>query len=382
MRGLQIGPHDVRHAADLRISPKLVCRGLALPQAVSQGFNGHIEPNLVPVLEAVSHRLGRVVNSDRHAFDRVFLNAGSQGVAGESHDSERESVRLGASSLGLNRQPDFLGEFRGYQVEAKSRQQTDDAVWHALGGFGKAVVLGDDAVLCRKESTPQTFEKAKMIKSPEVVCGNSESLEVFGTDNSHPAGKFQHTVCLGVFHVRSARNETSEDVNGFRRFTRPRDACQAAGERQGWMEPDGIRPSVTLAQSLRTLLLAGLPPEKWLTKVAPAATIAMFDACASCVGRSYGESSLIDEGVITVKEENGFDPYKVLQVSHDASLEVIKAAYQNLARDYHPDRGGIGDAEYLKLLNRAKDILLDMKKKAAFDVIYKARVRASRPRPW
>ena len=83
-----------------------------------------------------------------------------------------------------------------------------------------------------------------------------------------------------------------------------------------------------------------------------------------------------------MKEENGFDPYNVLRVSHSASLEVIQAAYRCLAEEYHPDRGGIGDAEYLKLLKRARDILLDVKKKAAFDAVYKARIRASHPRPW
>jgi len=92
--------------------------------------------------------------------------------------------------------------------------------------------------------------------------------------------------------------------------------------------------------------------------------------------------------VITVKGENGFDPYngldpyKVLRVSHSASLEVIQAAYRCQAQEYHPDRGGISDAEYMKLLKRAKDILLDVEKKAAFDAVYKAKVRASRPRPW
>jgi curved DNA-binding protein CbpA len=53
-----------------------------------------------------------------------------------------------------------------------------------------------------------------------------------------------------------------------------------------------------------------------------------------------------------------------------------------MAQEYHPDRGGMGDAEYMSLLKRAKDILFDPKKKAAFDVIYRAKVSASRPRPW
>ena len=82
-----------------------------------------------------------------------------------------------------------------------------------------------------------------------------------------------------------------------------------------------------------------------------------------------------------MKEENSFDPYRVLRISHSASLEVIQAAYQNLAHEYHPDRGGIGDAEYLKLLSRAKDILFDPKKKAAFDALHRAKVQRGGFRP-
>ena len=83
-----------------------------------------------------------------------------------------------------------------------------------------------------------------------------------------------------------------------------------------------------------------------------------------------------------MKDEDGFDPYRMLRISHSASTEVIRAAYQALAQEYHPDRGGMGDAEYMSLLKRAKDILFDPKKKAAFDAIHNAKVKASRPRPW
>ena len=35
-----------------------------------------------------------------------------------------------------------------------------------------------------------------------------------------------------------------------------------------------------------------------------------------------------------------FNPYKVLSLSKDASLEDIKKRYKKLARKYHPDKGG------------------------------------------
>jgi len=38
------------------------------------------------------------------------------------------------------------------------------------------------------------------------------------------------------------------------------------------------------------------------------------------------------------KPGNGGDPYKVLGVKRDASIEEIKAAYRRLANQYHPDK--------------------------------------------
>lgn len=36
--------------------------------------------------------------------------------------------------------------------------------------------------------------------------------------------------------------------------------------------------------------------------------------------------------------DNGFDPYKILGVTHEADLDVIKVRYHELARRYHPGR--------------------------------------------
>ena len=50
---------------------------------------------------------------------------------------------------------------------------------------------------------------------------------------------------------------------------------------------------------------------------------------------------------------NGFrDYYKILQVHYDASPEVIRGAYKNLSKSYHPDSGR-ADSDHMALLNEA-----------------------------
>lgn len=58
--------------------------------------------------------------------------------------------------------------------------------------------------------------------------------------------------------------------------------------------------------------------------------------------------------------------YAVLQVSENASVEVINAAWKALQRKFHPDSGA-GDADMSKLVNHAHDVLTDPKQRAAYD---------------
>jgi curved DNA-binding protein CbpA len=62
------------------------------------------------------------------------------------------------------------------------------------------------------------------------------------------------------------------------------------------------------------------------------------------------------------------DPYKVLQVDHEAEDEVIQAAYRRLAQKYHPDRSpGPDAAARMVAINAAWDILRDPARRAEHD---------------
>jgi molecular chaperone DnaJ len=63
------------------------------------------------------------------------------------------------------------------------------------------------------------------------------------------------------------------------------------------------------------------------------------------------------------------DPYKTLGVEKNAGPEVIKKAYRNLARKYHPDvnPGDKAAEEKFKELSMAYDILSDPAKKSEYD---------------
>jgi hypothetical protein len=69
--------------------------------------------------------------------------------------------------------------------------------------------------------------------------------------------------------------------------------------------------------------------------------------------------------------ENSFiDYYEDLQVSSNADIETIERVYRLLAKRYHPDNNGTGNAEKFNIITTAYRELSDPEKRAAFDVQY------------
>lgn len=62
------------------------------------------------------------------------------------------------------------------------------------------------------------------------------------------------------------------------------------------------------------------------------------------------------------------DYYSILQVDKNAEPEVISFAYKALAKKNHPDMGG--EAEKMKLINEAYDVLSNPELKSEYDLIY------------
>jgi hypothetical protein len=62
----------------------------------------------------------------------------------------------------------------------------------------------------------------------------------------------------------------------------------------------------------------------------------------------------------------GADPYQILEVAPDAGREEIISAHRRLVRQLHPDLP-TGDAARTRLLNLARDVLLDPTRRTDYD---------------
>src|SRR3954469_14836502 len=77
--------------------------------------------------------------------------------------------------------------------------------------------------------------------------------------------------------------------------------------------------------------------------------------------------------------------YDILEVSPNASLQIIRSAYRTLSQQYHPDKNsGVQTATLMAEINRAYMVLSDPLKRKEYDVSLtgtaKAATRHERPR--
>lgn len=70
--------------------------------------------------------------------------------------------------------------------------------------------------------------------------------------------------------------------------------------------------------------------------------------------------------------------YEILEVSPNASQEVLKAAYKSLMQRYHPDKnpGNVEAAEHSVIVVQAYEILSDSSKRATYDIELKRQLES------
>jgi hypothetical protein len=182
--GLHIGPHDVGDTTDLRELPEFIRAAAILPAIGAQGFQGYVEADLVPVLEAVGYRLGGTVDAEGCALYRVFLDGFRECRTGHADDTERRIVYLRTPRAGVYRYPYLERVLRRQVVESESGEQADNAVRYAFRGLKKALVFGWRSVCRDVDATAGADEVSLFVEALQMLPGDSLRLHVFRADRA------------------------------------------------------------------------------------------------------------------------------------------------------------------------------------------------------
>ena len=175
---LQVGAHDVAHAADIGILPQVVHRAAPCSQALPECLNGYIQANLIAVFETVGNGLGRGIHMHGHPFDLVFLGPRCKCGTGEAHDAQWRVLQAWSPGFLAYRQPDFKWRLGRKVMKTSGGQQTDHALRYTFAGFRKGMVFRGTAPRQNIQPPTDPLQLARGTETTQVSSGNTVGVQL------------------------------------------------------------------------------------------------------------------------------------------------------------------------------------------------------------
>jgi hypothetical protein len=183
---LHVRTHHVLDTADPGITIEVVSGRAAVPQALTERLDRDIQADLVPVSEAVCHRLGKVVDAHRDAFDRVLLDPGMERLAGGVEDPQRRVVHARRPGPALDHQPDIPRVLGRQIMEAERRGKADHAVRHTFARLRERVMLGDLGVHRNVDAPPGSNQQTPVAQLAKVGTGDPVRVQIPRAQDTGP----------------------------------------------------------------------------------------------------------------------------------------------------------------------------------------------------
>jgi hypothetical protein len=186
--------------------PKVIHGAAPFSPAFPQRFHGHIEADLVPVLEAVGNGFGGIVNSYVHTLYEMLFNPIAKGISRKAHNVQREVISLGFSGFNVDGHPDFERGLSGKAMKAEGREETDDGVRDSLASLGDALVLTHLGIRQSVETSRHTLDQSPAAEPHQAFAGNAVGIQIPGPKEPSPFDKFNHLVRCCPRHIKSCNS--------------------------------------------------------------------------------------------------------------------------------------------------------------------------------
>jgi len=112
-------------------------------EVIPQSLKRDLRANLVAVLEAVGHGLGRGVDPYRHAIDRMHLEPFGQSGSGEIHRPHWKGCRARLPGVIAQCEPDFRRCLHREPMEPELTEQAYDSCRNCARDLGQAPMSGN-----------------------------------------------------------------------------------------------------------------------------------------------------------------------------------------------------------------------------------------------
>src|SRR5690606_34259932 len=203
---VQVRLHDARNAADSGEAREIARPATMFPGEVSERLHRNVDSDLVAVLEAVGHRLGRRVDTQRYAFDAALLDAFGQRLAREPRNSQARIVEPWPARLLRQRDPDLRRGLRRETMQPQRREQTEDSLGNTLRHLRQRVLRGRGMLGQHVDPAGLASNQPIAYQAGEMCPGDSACLEILWAGESLP---FNQPECAFASSLRhGAGNDT------------------------------------------------------------------------------------------------------------------------------------------------------------------------------
>jgi len=164
------------------------CR-LPLPQTFAQGFDGHVETDLVAEFEAVRHRLCGGIDADRYPFDAMLLASFRECRSGEADHTKPLPIRARRAAPGRKRDPDLSRILCSDLMKHKRGQQADRRMRKPLADLRKRMMFGHGGVCEPVETSSRALQHAAPHQTQQVFARDARRFDVARANDAEALGK-------------------------------------------------------------------------------------------------------------------------------------------------------------------------------------------------
>lgn len=183
----------------------LIDRGFPRAESLPKGFDGHVDSNFVPVLEAIGHGLRSPVYMEWNSLGLVRLDSFTESAAREPHDPEGGRCNSRFVGLEVDCYPDFVRILRRQAVEPKCRQKANDTAGNEFRGDSQTVMFCDGRSGESVDAAGRANQQPFTIEAKQGFPGDPASFHVARTDERLVNCEFENSFCGRLCHVSFRR---------------------------------------------------------------------------------------------------------------------------------------------------------------------------------
>ncbi len=179
--------------------PEIIYGAFALSKRIPQGFNGHIETDFVAIFETVGDGLGRIIDTNRHSFNKMNFDSFMKRAPGKFDNPNRQITDAGFPFPSFKSDPNLMWYLGCQVMKAQGGNKTYDTMRDPLSRLQKRKVFCDLTIWQPVEATTDSLKMTLSHQPCQVDTWNVNLIQFPGTKYTFFTNIVQQFLCNRYF---------------------------------------------------------------------------------------------------------------------------------------------------------------------------------------